>query len=170
MRNMDGDIPRAKYPFFNRFDSDRFVRKLPFRAYCCWGGIALLNGSLFREGIRFRGLPNLASSSYQSEAECPQSEINFFCDDVWDIRGKANVFIYSSLFSVYRSDELESVSLHLNKIQNQKAQGVAEISPPQHRPKNIVCCPWIEGVTNIAGATTVCYSNYPIYKLPEGPV
>ncbi|GJQ10007.1 hypothetical protein GpartN1_g1798.t1 [Galdieria partita] len=167
MRDMDGDIPRAKYPFFNIYDNERFVRKLPFRAYCCWGGIALLNGSLFRQGIRFRGLPKRPSSGYHSQVECPQSEINFLCDDVWEMRGRAEVFIYSSLFSVYRADEVESVSTRLNKIQSEQAQGIVGISPPQDRPRNIVCCPWIEGITNFTGATTLCYSNYPIYKLPE---
>ncbi|KAK4522392.1 hypothetical protein GAYE_HTGSCF06PCTG21G0277 [Galdieria yellowstonensis] len=170
MRDMNGDIPRAKYPFFNSYDNDRFVRRLPFRGYCCWGGIALLNGSLFQDGIRFRGLPKRPSSGYQSPAECPQSEINYLCNDIWEMREKANIYVYSSLFSVYRPEDLVPVSKHLNRLQTQKAEDITGISSPQHRPKSIVCCPWIEGVTNVSGATTLCFSNDPIYKLPEGPV
>eukprot|EP00871_Galdieria_phlegrea_P005419 jgi/Galph1/5879/GphlegSOOS_G4536.1 len=165
-RTMDGKLPRAIYPFFEE-DEESYLQAKPFRSYCCWGGVAILNGSLFSEGLRFRGFAERPTNGYH-EAECPHSENGFLCDDIWNMRENANLIIDPAMFA----NDLKGVESFLQRLHANTSLELSNAYALDNRskPKQVTCCPWIEGLSDYAGATTICYSSYPLYKLPERPI
>lgn len=83
----------------------RYNARLPFQAYSCWNGIAVISSSLFLspEPIHFR-------RSDVEAGECAQAEVSLLCKDIWRKRdGRARISVVPGVRVAYERPVAEVV-------------------------------------------------------------
>ncbi|RUP45056.1 cryptococcal mannosyltransferase 1-domain-containing protein [Jimgerdemannia flammicorona] len=88
----------------------RYQSNLPFQAYCCWNGVAVLDPTpLYDEDVRFRAAtphphkpPEELSNTDATGGECGASECSLLCKDYW-ASGHGRVLVVSRVKVAYEA-------------------------------------------------------------------
>ena len=108
MRDMFGRSlgkPHTSYPPYippDRDDGFALLKNLPFPAYCCWNGVAVINPEPFYLGLRFRRAMN---------GECSQCECSLMCNDFWS-NNYTFVVVDPSVKVAYNYDAFADIIAH----------------------------------------------------------
>jgi len=138
-RDIQGERFLWHAPFSNHSETrSRIMNGQPFSAFCCWNGIAVINASIFNQGIIFR------EANYTA-GECSASECSLLCNDIWKQNERAHIVVDPHVRFSYRSEIYED----LNNMYWVTPEIAANLSPNVvernitffERPVNWSCCP-----------------------------
>ncbi|KAJ1939341.1 hypothetical protein EC988_007337, partial [Linderina pennispora] len=104
----------------------------PFQVQCCWNGIAVLDASVFDEGIRFRR---------SNAAECSASECSLLCNDMW-AKGYNRAVVVPRIKVAYATDARDELRLPYNFPRDAKLGGWSSMKVDYEAgPKEVYCHP-----------------------------
>lgn len=167
------DIGGAKfsmaYPFVkDRLSAERFKAGLPFRAQCCWNGLAVLSAEPFRRGVRVRA---------HQPGECSASECTLLCNDYARL-GFTRVVVDPSVQLAYLPELAREITQHgIGGVQvtswaTASAAGVAHSETPPPLTQ-VECCalrpgrPYVDFTADCA-RQDITATNYTALAMARG--